>query len=814
MMVESPLPGPKIAAAGRELLLSGLRELPEPDALSAGSEESTSSSSMSSPRFSSPRSPRSPCSPRTSPRAPWSSQRPATSALLSGPSTSPLLSPASPERSPLRCPLRSPRSERCPGSAKRSNHGLAPNLEALRRHEDELLSEMADATAPMAPSGSPLGLSRAARFSPVSNWVQLCAMDGDGAILRTVISFFIASTPESCVAGKYGEPGAPAVELSAGKDLVMRHDLLNASAACRYFAAAADTVFASLLLPPAKFALHGGVPAGGLAAGSITCRPLAPAMAPPAHDAAGLAAAAATAITRAAESEDDEGAVAAAEAAVARAAKASTRVPLLELPAYASLSAPSARPGLATFVALPERRVRAFTACDNVGRSALDELYGNPVFCVRYRGIRQGSTVFPASGAPGPVNPHMAAATTGCWPLQLNTYFKMRTYTKFERLMGVYAGRSHLPLPWLAFHVTDRLYGVPPHLCDSHAAAEAAARAARRAARGGSVATNNGRFPLLPYGSQIMSKHSLWTVGIEPGDGGLDEEEAALSNGSAEGALGSAQADEEEAADAEAAAAAAAAPAAAAALAAAHDRGVDENSADDVWVDSYLCCKEDEVFICVRDRRSVAEEPNPRALRLSRMGAVDGEGALMGDGTDFGGSGYCGRFAAGDQGSDLPSVTNDADPGQPVRPPHRGWLFKVKAGAPLGPLLARIRAELRPEGPDAPSPESSATSLAALAAALPGAETHPPDFPAPFAEIPAAGGLPKVKASLLHFVAVAPQFGAGRASAPVRPLDTPLEASMRAAFGPSNGAVRPPPCPLHILEVHDLSSYIALVWNK
>ena len=171
-------------------------------------------------------------------------------------------------------------------------------------------------------------------------------------------------------------------------------------------------------------------------------------------------------------------------------------------------------------------------------------------------------------------------------------------------------------------------------------------------------------------------------LGIEAGDGGL--EEAALTDG-AEGALGSAQADEEEAADA---------GAAAAALAAAHDRGLAENSADDVWVDSYLCCKEDEVFFCVRDRRSVAGELNSRAPRLSRMGAVDGEGALMGDDTDSGASGHSGRFAAGDQGSDLPSATNDADPGQPARPPYRGWLFKVKAVAPLGPLLARIRAEL------------------------------------------------------------------------------------------------------------------------
>jgi hypothetical protein len=128
-----------------------------------------------------------------------------------------------------------------------------------------------------------------------------------------------------------------------------------------------------------------------------------------------------------------------------------------------------------TFFVRPDQRLRSFTSMDAKGKSYLDKLYTNPVFCVRYKGIRQGNTTFSAIG---PTGVH--------WPLQLHTFFKMRTYTKFDRLMGVYAQRSYLPLPWLDFQITDRFY------------------------------KREVKKPILKQGDKIRQSHSLWTIGLEP----------------------------------------------------------------------------------------------------------------------------------------------------------------------------------------------------------------------------------------------------------------------------------------------------------
>ena len=80
------------------------------------------------------------------------------------------------------------------------------------------------------------------------------------------------------------------------------------------------------------------------------------------------------------------------------------------------------RSSLGAFVAMPERRVRALTACGGQGRAALDELYGDPAFCVRHVGIRQGKNCLPATaaGTKRRTAPEITLAV-GCfaaWPLE------------------------------------------------------------------------------------------------------------------------------------------------------------------------------------------------------------------------------------------------------------------------------------------------------------------------------------------------------------------------------------------------------------
>jgi len=746
-----------------------------------------------------------------------------------------------------------------------------------------------------------------------TGWAKLCRVDGDGCLLREVLSFFVASLQEPPVphAAKrraswgqgpngFGGGVAPFVGVNAAKDCVGLKDLLAASCASRFLAAACDQALSGLLLPGKD--------------GPVAFKPKALALprVPDAHPAL----------------------TGAAEGAAEPPSLAASRVPLVKAPQYRSLMGTASitssgssgsnsdvqedkqqllvpRPSLGTFVAMPERRIRAFTACDVVGRAALDELYGNPVFCVRYRGIRRGGTLFPAGDSAGqPGWARSSGVATGAWPLQLHTYFKMRTYTKFERLMSVYAGRSHLPLPWLSFEVTDRLYGQPTTTNNTSGSSSSSASGfSSSSSEAGSAViegTNNGRLPLLPPGGQIMAGHSLWTIGIEPGLDGLlgqeataeDEEggEAATGGEGASPALpeaGNGMADDnndddeedsddssdensdEEQADENnlmvdndqaataapipdagpatalaAAAIAAEAAAAAEAEAEAEDEEEPVSSIEDVWVDSYLCCEADEVFVCVRDCRTTAEVPSASTQALTRCGTDVGEGALLGNGAQSGSQGMAGRFAAGDSGSDLPAATNDADPGQPVRPPHRGWLFKVPQDASLQGVMDRVRSELMPSsepipttgtmGDDSASSIHEAESLTSTSSSSSNAPLLPAQ-PQPAAQWEVDDDLLSPPNQLLHFVAVAPHFhaaptfsyvqggisnsggslprGASNGCTSLRSNDTPTSATLRAAFGkgphPLQRVAAVDSCaPLHILEVHDLQSYITSVWAR
>jgi hypothetical protein len=296
-------------------------------------------------------------------------------------------------------------------------------------------------------------------------------------------------------------------------------------------------------------------------------------------------------------------------------------------------------------------------------------------------------------------------------------------------------------------------------------------------------------------------------------DGMLSEDEEDGDNQAAAAAPGAAAAAD--------AAATAAAVAIAAAAAAEEEAEEPVSSVEDVWVDSYLCCAADEVFVCVRDCRTTAEVPSAKTQALARCGSDAGEGALLGDGTTRGCTGVVGRFATGDSGSDLPAATNDADPGQPVRPPHRGWLFKVAQASLLQGVVDRVRSELLPT----PEPKAYAHQAESDERVARGEPPLPPTPPQLALKWETEGDLLSPPNQLLYFVAVAPQFHAASAApaggvcgyASLRSHDTPAGATLRAAFGvgphPAQRAAAVAECaPLHILELHDLQSYITHVW--
>jgi len=621
--------------------------------------------------------------------------------------------------------------------------------------------------------------------APQSGWERLVAGDGDGAIILEILSFFLApiapeddnspapvGSPVGSTGAGFFWAGATQEPLAAtAKECLIRRDLLAMSEACKLMARAADQALGRLIVR------NPHLPADPALTASYVPPPL--------------------------DDEEEE--------------------PATDAPEYHTLIA--SRSGLATFVAHPERRVRAYTACDNRGRQALDALFGNPVFCVRYRGIRQGNALYPASG---PGRPRAAVDCTAAWPLQLHTYFKMRTYTKFERLMGVYAGRSHLPLPWLRFEVADRLYGKPTNLAKTaQGAAEAAAAAAaaavahkraeeeakRRAltspgapplSRGPRLkGTNNGCLPLLARGGRIKPSHSLWTIGIEPGDGGLPF--AGEPAGPGGGADNAAESDElEQDVAAEQAAVQGGGPAGPAAAAPAPVLTLAEEQLEDVWVDSYLTCAEDECFVCVRDKRG-----DPRQLAAGIKCAAqyaaasfdEGEASAMrtvgempgGDQYVIGGEtgvlGPPGRYSTVDGGLDLPFATRDEDPGQPVRPQHFGWLFKMKQGARLGPLLDRVMLEIS-------GVPTSVRDQPSLREARIGSRTE-------------------AKWGTIHFTSASPKVGAPAGWVPVRRGDRAVDATARAVLGagPAEALGKERAAammrglgPMHVLEMHDLKS--------
>ena len=440
----------------------------------------------------------------------------------------------------------------------------------------------------------------------------------------------------------------------------------------------------------------------------------------------------------------------------------------------------------------------------------------------------------------------------------------MRTYTRFERLMGVYANRSHVPLPWITFEVTDKLYGMP---VDPKTGTTLTSAARPTLVMKEVITTNNGRPPLIPVGRGISPSHSLWTIGVEPGDGGTEmlqlvnddqhnedtqrqggegsagehdvqhafpnpamsengyTEHTSAGDGYAHGSTGAVVHDHH--------VGAATAPPeginegegdASTDAGIAEDDGYREeedatpNSLQDVWVDSYLSCAADECFVCVRDKRSTRGE----AALSGAWRAVD---------VANGGHGEYGYFG-GD--SNLPCITDENDPGQPVRPPHAGWLFRVKADAPLEPVIRCIHGDLTggtlaegtypvtcaaihladTEGNSKPMFSDSDARLDPPADALvPQANEHicRGNSALQFAngEDPSAAG-PSVASMLFHFVAVAPHFSDHLATA--YPTDTPALAAERAAATLHDARVRRRPQPMYILEVHDLESYVGRVW--
>ena len=110
------------------------------------------------------------------------------------------------------------------------------------------------------------------------------------------------------------------------------------------------------------------------------------------------------------------------------------------------------RPNFYNFLAYPEKRLLSYTSCDTNGKELLNELYEHPVFAVHYKGIRRGNSYFSTDIKSYHVNKLFI------WPIQLLTYFKMKSYTTFDKLIDKYAERAFIPVSWLKFEISDRIY--------------------------------------------------------------------------------------------------------------------------------------------------------------------------------------------------------------------------------------------------------------------------------------------------------------------------------------------------------------------
>ena len=131
------------------------------------------------------------------------------------------------------------------------------------------------------------------------------------------------------------------------------------------------------------------------------------------------------------------------------------------------------RPCLAEFVCQPERRRRALTACDQPGKDLMDSAIGSVEFCVRFVGFRRGQEVVYPSEKTILVLPP--------------SWFRMRPYNTFKRLVKTYSEVSHLPLEWISFEISGKAYEkeFPPD---------------------------------LPRGELIKLNHSPWSIGVESMD--------------------------------------------------------------------------------------------------------------------------------------------------------------------------------------------------------------------------------------------------------------------------------------------------------
>lgn len=440
------------------------------------------------------------------------------------------------------------------------------------------------------------------------------------------------------------------------------------------------------------------------------------------------------------------------------------------------------------FVHTPARRRRAFTATDSAGRHFLDK-FAFPIFAVRHRGLRWGDQVYTcpalavaeadANHQPPPHQLRLASAVNGVWELQPQVFFKMRTYTRFERLKAVYADRARVPLPWLHFQVADRLYAAQEHMGVDELSAEESlpraevqndppaspmsqALAAETAAESGSddereeagvevaqmlpppgpaAALPKARPQvLLERGQSIQAAHSLWMLGLESGA----QRQAKL-------------------------------PAV-------------RQTEHDVWVETFLDCPSDHNFVVVRDRRSSRKHrQRMRAQVRDEPSEVGGKGGVtksppVPPPTEFGSFSF--PLSEVDELRDEEPEHTDGGDGTGAAF-HGAWLFRVPSSQTLGQLLPHVTKLTESEHGD-----------------------H----------------------ELLHFVAVSPYDASSSTSSGNHSVDQPMAprlrrsghdkiAAVRVSDTPINAARRAArsrhlrPLPLYVIDMYDIRSFLSNVWR-